>query len=126
MRRTHAAILATLLTIAAACSDNSSEAEDSSSSEPGEYQAFENVDTHTSPYFIELEDTGLIEDQGEQRLYNLGINVCTRLDAGQTVEENMADDAGLGDSWGSVVGAAVADLCPHHGDAVEAYLAANS
>lgn len=88
-----------------------------------DYPAFEGIDPYTHGYFIELEGTGLADSQGKERLYNLGINVCQRLDAGQTVEQQLADDAGLGDQMGSIVGAAVTHLCPQHSEAVENYLA---
>lgn len=92
---------------------------------PPTYPAFADVDPFTSEYFISLEDTGLAASQGEERLYNLGINVCQRFDSGQTVEQQLADDAGLGDDWGSIVGAAVSGICPQHQQLVEDYLAAN-
>lgn len=92
---------------------------------PPQYPPFDEIDPHTSLFFVTLEGTGLVESQGEQRLYGLGVNVCQRLDAGQSIEEQLADDAGLGDDMGSIVGAAVTDMCPQHGQLVEDYLAAN-
>lgn len=90
------------------------------------YKPFDEVDPLTSIYFITLESTGLAEAQGEERLYNLGLGVCRNLDGGNTIEQELAGlttDARLspGDA-GALVGAAVTDLCPHHGPAVERYL----
>lgn len=116
------------LALMAACSDTNDEppveaVNEETGREFRDYPDFSQVDPDTSGFFIELEDTNLAETQGEQRLYNLGINVCQRLDAGQTIEEQMTDAAGLGEQWGQVVGAAVTFLCPQHRDAVEDYLA---
>lgn len=65
--------------------------------------------------------------RGEERLYNLGLGVCRNLDGGNTIDTELAglvDDARLspGDA-GALVGAAVTDMCPQHGPAVEEYLA---
>lgn len=85
---------------------------------------FSEVDPYTSPYFITLEGTGLVESQGAERLYNLGVNTCSRLDSGRSVADEIAfvSDSNLGDEAGSVVGAAVAHLCPQHEPAVREYL----
>lgn len=118
-----------LLLMTAACSDVSDEppveaVDEETGREFRDYPEFSDVDPHTSYYFIALEDSGLASTQGEERLYNLGINVCQRLDAGQTIEEQFADPAPrFGNEWGTVIGAAVTDLCPQHGDAMEQFLA---
>ncbi len=89
---------------------------------------FSEVDPYTSPYFIALEGTGLVESQGAERLYNLGVNTCRLLDAGRTVGsevEALAVESNLGDTAGSLVGAAVLHLCPQHEQAARDYAAAN-
>lgn len=94
-----------------------------------EYPPFDQVDPYLSLYFVTLEDTTLAAAQGEERLYNLGLGVCRNLDRGNTIDQELAglvDDARLaGGDAASLVGAAVSDLCPHHGQLVEDYLAAN-
>lgn len=102
------------------------------STEPAvvEYTPFEQVDPHLSEYFIALEATTLAADQGEERLYNLGLGVCRNLDGGTTIDQELSgliNDARLADSdAGSLVGAAVSDMCPQHGQLVEAYLAGDT
>lgn len=96
---------------------------------PPEYTPFDQVDPYLSLYFIILEDTTLAASQGEERLYNLGLGVCRNLDGGNSIGEELAglvDDARLtqGEA-GSLVGAAVTDLCPHHGGLVKEHLATN-
>lgn len=96
---------------------------------PPTYTPWADVDPYTSVYFIELEDTTLAAEQGQQRLYGLGVGVCQHLDLGRGIAEELTgliDDARLtpGDA-GQIVGAAVSDLCPHHGALVEQYLAEN-
>ena len=92
---------------------------------PPVYEAWADVDPHTHPNFIALEPAGLAASQGERRLYGLGVGVCRNLDRGNTVAQEVAgliDQAGLVDrDTGALVGSAVANLCPHHTDAVEAY-----
>lgn len=93
---------------------------------PATYKPFDQVEPRTSRYFIELEDTDLAADQGEQRLYNLGLGVCRNLDNGNTIElelQGLIGDARLTPpDAGQLVGAAVTDLCPQHGPLVEEYL----
>lgn len=97
---------------------------------PPSYPPFADVDPYLSLYFITLERTTLADDQGDERLYNLGLGVCRNLDRGNGIEQELAglvDDARLTASdAGALVGAAVADLCPHHGPTVEQYLAEQS
>ena len=101
------------------------------STEPAapDYQPFAEVDPYLSEYFIILERTTLAATQGEERLYNLGLGVCRNLDGGNTIDDEirgLVDDARLTpDDAGSLIGAAVTDMCPHHGGLVEDYLAAN-
>jgi hypothetical protein len=115
-------IAASSIVFLAGCGGNDdNEASDSAP----EYPPFSEVDPETSLFFIELEDTDLVETQGEERLYNLGIDVCEGFDADRTVEQILADDASLGDVWGQVVALAVTDLCPQYGDEVDKYVAAN-
>lgn len=89
---------------------------------------FSEVDQRTSPYFIALEGTGLVESQGAERVYNLGVNACSKLDQGSSVKsevEGLAVEAKLGDVAGSLVGAAVGHLCPQHRPAAEDYVSQN-
>lgn len=124
--------LLTALALIVACSDTNDEppveaVDEETGQEFRDYPDFSDVDPYTSGYFIALEGTGLAASQGEERLYNLGVNICQRLDADQTVEEQFTDQAppNLGDEWGAVIGAAVSDLCPQHSDALETFMAAN-
>src|SRR5687768_16705577 len=138
MKRWMTAAVCGLLLLGVACSgsDDGNEASADTTSPPPvettappetqpevpQYPPFSDVDPYTSLFFVTLEGSGLVESQGEERLYNLGLNVCERLDAGQSIEEQLADDAGLGDNMGLVVGAAVTDMCPQHGELVEDFL----
>jgi hypothetical protein len=91
----------------------------------GAVPPFSDVTPRTNTYLIALEGTGLARTQGEERLYNLGRNACSALDKGRTVESQvtaLATEARLGREAGSVVGAAVAHMCPQHTDAAKAYV----
>lgn len=90
---------------------------------PG-YPSFDDIDPYLHPYFIALEGTGLAAQEGEQRLWGLGVGVCRNLDGGNTVAEEvegLAVDAALGDPAGSVVGSAALSICDHHLPAVQAW-----
>jgi hypothetical protein len=90
------------------------------------YPAFTDIDPYTSEYFIALEGTDLATTLGEALLFEAGVNVCRDLDAGSSIGQELDNLGHLGDDSGSIVGAAVTDFCPHHGQLVEDYLAANS
>ncbi len=91
---------------------------------PPTYKPFDQVEPFTSPYFITLEPTGLAERLGEPLLYELGLKVCRNLDSGATIADELAHVESLDiEESGTVVGAAVTDMCPQHGPAVEQYLA---
>ncbi len=83
---------------------------------------FSEVDPYTSPYFIALEGTGLVESQGAERLYNLGVNTCAAVDGGDTLIEQWAvliAESRLGEASGNVLTASVSYLCPQHEDALQ-------
>lgn len=85
---------------------------------------FSQVDPYTSGYFISLEGTGLAQDQGQERLYNLGVNACAHLDKGDSVSSEiqaLTTDANLGPAAANLVAAAVTELCPQHTDALKAF-----
>lgn len=95
--------------------------------EPSEaYPPFSEVDPYTSEFFIALEDTSLVESQGEERLYNLGLNSCRFLDRGDTIAREwaaLAVESNLGlDPAGRLIVASVQDLCPQHEDSLRQFV----
>lgn len=93
---------------------------------PEGYETFDDVDPYTSEFFIALEEYDLVETQGERRTYNLALRACERLDRGGTFEyevDGLMNEAKLGDEGGALLGAAVAYLCPHHRDLMDAWMA---
>lgn len=89
---------------------------------------FSEVDPYTSPYFITLEGTGLVESQGAERVYSLGVNACSKFDQGRTIAsevDGLTTEARLGVEAGSLVGSAVLHLCPQHQQAARDYVDAH-
>lgn len=86
---------------------------------------FAEVDQRTSPFFIALEDTSLVESQGAERVYNLGLNACSAFDRGETVAKRWASLAAesrlpVGEA-GDLLVASVQHLCPQHRPAMQAF-----
>lgn len=97
-------------------------ADTASASDGQDYPLFDHVDVATSPYFAQVEPTGAVEELDELGVYRAGVTACRRLDDGWAVRELLANGVEVyGDrvDYGTLVGAAVNHLCPHHHTTVE-------
>lgn len=113
MRRSPILVLLAALSVAGCSADS------------GPPPPFSEVDPYTSGYFIALDDTGLAASQGEERLYNLGVNSCSFFDRGDTFAREwaaLAVESNLGiEPAGRLIVSAVQNLCPQHEDALEEF-----